>query len=695
MVAVTMPPLFSGHPTATYALRFGLLTLIYGTAVWISLWLVPATGGASLVWPVAAVGLAGLLFWGINLWPALTLSFFLVVAAGGVDPSAAVGVALGNTLEAVLGAHLLIWLGFHPLMSRLRDALGLILAAFTSTFVSATVIAASTALFITHSFSADLWTSLWIGHSVSLLSFGAFALRWGYRPFFAKSQQELFEGLALFGLVGFVSYLAAWTEFDSLGPVSLVYVLVFLLIWASLRAGPRGTTLALLIMTLISTTALLFGPDASLERAGSLLFGMQVLIGTLSIIFLLFTSITEERKEAVIALGAQVGKLEDALLKISSEDAAKSEFIAILAHELRNPLSPVLSGLEILKAKESGPKEVLHMMGAHLHTLARLLDDLLDITRISQKKFKLEREVTTLQHIIERSLEMAGPYMAERNHTFTKEMPSQDILMDADPVRLTQAVVNLLNNAAKYTPPGGTISLGLVKEGRQAVIRVRDNGQGIAIERLRKVFEPFAGGAQRSKGPGGLHIGLSLVRRMVELHAGTVVVKSGGVGQGSEFTIRLPLPAAPLEKAPEPIAPKKETRGRFSKEAMEHARAAGPVAVLVVDDNEAAAQMLCTLLEHNGHTVSLAHTGLSALDVARQTQPQVALLDIGLPDIDGYEVGKRLRAELGAQVALVALTGYGQPEDRERARQAGFDDHLVKPVSIVDVERILAQLRRA
>lgn len=230
------------------------------------------------------------------------------------------------------------------------------------------------------------------------------------------------------------------------------------------------------------------------------------------------------------------------------------------------------------------------------------------------------------------------------------------------------------------------------RQGQEVVVRVRDNGQGIAPSRLKKVFEPFAGGGQRADGPGGLHIGLSLARRMAELHQGSIEAKSPGVGEGSEFIVRLPLPAAPSPQAP---APRQEPRGRFSKEAVAAlAKQTGPMKVLVVDDNEAAAQMLATLLTHNGHAVSLAHTGFAAIEEAQKTHPQVALLDIGLPDISGYEVGRRLRASFGQEIALVALTGYGQEEDRQKATEAGFDDHLVKPVSIVDVERTLAKLKK-
>ncbi len=692
-----MQPYFPNNPALTYSARFVLLALVYAGVAWLSLTFLPAgTSGASLVWPVSAIGLAGLLFWGLNLWPALTLGLFAVLASQGFAPPVAAGVAVGNTIEALIGAYILMRVGFHPIMSRLRDTLGLILAAITSTFVSALFIAASAAAVYGPAFNIELLTGLWIGHTVSLLSFGPFVLRWGYRPLFRKTWQEVLEGIAVFGLIFVLVFFLFWTPHGSLGRISLIYILILPLIWASLRTGPRGVGLALFILATVGISGILWGYGPVDAGQPGALFGVQTLIGTLSLIFLLFTSITEERKEAVIALEGHVGQLENALEKISSEDRAKSEFIAILAHELRNPLSPVLSGLEILKTRGEVADEVrdVHrMMGAHLNTLARLLDDLLDITRISQNKFTLKKESVTLQDILGRSFEMAEPYLISRKHAFTKDIPAQDIWIDADPVRLSQVFVNLLNNAAKYTPTGGAIHLMARVEGKEVVVRVRDNGQGIPASRLRTVFEPFAGGGATGV-QAGLHIGLSLARRMAQFHDGTIEAQSGGVGEGSEFIVRLPMPAIPLPAVP---AQKREAaRGRFSKEAVAAlAKENGPMKVLVVDDNEAAAQMLATLLTHNGHIVSVAHTGFEAIEEAQARRPQVALVDIGLPDIDGYEVGRRLRAQMGGDISLVALTGYGQDEDRQKAKDAGFEDHLVKPVSIVDVERTLASLKKA
>ncbi len=386
---------------------------------------------------------------------------------------------------------------------------------------------------------------------------------------------------------------------------------------------------------------------------------------------------------------SHVDQLEVALHKIRLEDKAKSDFIAILAHELRNPLSPILSGLELMKTRGEGPKEILHMMGAHLNTLARLLDDLLDMSRISQKKFQIHRQPVKLDTVITQSLEMAAPHLAERGHTLTTVLHESDVWVDGDPVRLAQILVNLLNNAAKYTDPGGKVRLEVRRRDSYAVVTISDTGLGIEPSRLKKIFEPFGITDSSTHRAGGLHIGLSLAKRIAEIHDGTLEVHSDGIKRGSTFTVSLPLlPTTPL--LAEVLRP---GRGRFSKEAMGASRQAlGSLCVLVVDDNEAAADSLSKLLEHTGHKTLVAYDAPEALTLANTHRVNVALLDIGLPTMSGYELGTRLRQQFGKEITLVALTGYGQAEDKQKARDAGFDEHLTKPVSIVDVERVLLEL---
>jgi len=683
----------------SYIARFIVSTTVLAITVHLSLYLVPATGaGPSLVWPSAAVALAILLFWGLDLWPAIVVAFFIVLLARGYAAPPLVAVtAVANAVEALIGAYLLRhYVGFSPMFSRLRDSLGLVIAAIAASMVSATIITLGVYIINGHAMpSSAIWSGIFVGHTVSLISIGPFVLRWLYRPIFTKTSKEIIEGVAVFGSITTLTILFFWTPYTSVAGVSLIYMVTLLLIWASLRTGPRGISLALALLALVGASGVFFGygPISSTANLSQTLFSIQVLIGVLSLIFLFFTSITEERKEAVNELEAHVDQLEVALDKISYEDQAKADFIAILAHELRNPLSPVLSGVELLKMEGKGSPDVLRMMSAHLNTAARLLDDLLDISRISHKKFKLLKETVEIHAVINAALEMVQPSLELRRHKLTTELPEEDIWLEGDPVRLGQIFVNLLTNANKYTEPGGTISLRVRREKDELVATVTDSGIGIDEERLGKIFEPFGGSEGNERLPGGLRIGLSLAQRMAQMHHGSVSVESPGLNKGSTFTVRIPLPQNALLPLPHESRPGR-SRGHFSPAlTQESATKLGSMEILVVDDNEAAAQGIAKLLEHHGHKVRVAYDAPEALVLCETYVPQVAILDIGLPTMDGYRLGELLRGKLGPDLILIALTGYGQSEDRQKSKDSGFDEHMIKPVSVADLQRVLLVLR--
>ncbi len=680
----------------SYLARFVAIVAVHASIVELSLFLVPPNlPGASLVWPPSAVGLAFLWFWGLEMWPALVGAFFAVLLANGISPPLVATTALGNALEALIGAFILrYYLDFDPMLWRLRDALGLIVAAFLAALASATIISLGVGLILHDGTpSSVLWLGLWIGHTVSIITFGPFALRWFHKPYFTRTRNEWIEGMIGFGVLIALSFLMSWTPYTTIGGIPLLYVAVMVLIWVALRTGPRGIAFALLVFALILSTGVLYGHALQSPSADprQILFGVQMIIGVLSLIFLLFTSITEERKEAVIALEAHVGQLEGALQKISSEDQAKTDFIAILAHELRNPLSPIVSALELIKHNGIEPEneKLVTSIASHVHTMARLLDDLLDISRISLKRLKLQKEPVEIRSVFERALEMVHPQIEARGHRLAVELPQEEIWLHGDPVRLGQIFVNLLNNAAKYTEQGGALSLKAKRDGPTLVVEVRDSGIGISPDRLSAIFEPF-GGDTPARGSAGLRIGLSLAKRMAQMHHGTLEAHSAGEGKGSQFVVRLPLPTnmpLPLHENP------KRVRSRFSRETLARSAARDErLKILVVDDNEAAAQNLGRLLELGGHTTAIAYDAPQALALARRLEPHVALLDIGLPSMDGYQLAKELQVLL-PQIQLVAITGFGQAEDRQRAREAGFEEHMVKPVSIVDVERVLGELR--
>ncbi|MBN9522706.1 response regulator [bacterium] len=364
--------------------------------------------------------------------------------------------------------------------------------------------------------------------------------------------------------------------------------------------------------------------------------------------------------------------------ELREADRRKDEFLAMLAHELRNPLAPIRNGLAILQMADGGRDVVRRthgMMSRQVDHLGRLVDDLLDVSRITRGKVELRKEAVDLNAVLARAAEAARPTIEARRHRLIVTQPGRPVMVSADPTRLAQVVGNLLTNAAKYSDEGGRIDLTLEEDG-EAVVRVRDTGLGIPADMLPRVFDLFTQvGRTLDRSDGGLGIGLTLVKSLVELHGGTASAASGGPGKGSEFTVRLPKLAG--------------AEGSGKAEPAVAARGT-PRRVLIVDDNPDAGDSLGTLLEMAGHTVRIARSGPQGLDAAARLRPEVAVLDLGLPGMNGYELAGRLRAEpFGRDVTLVALTGYGQEEDRRRTREAGFDHHLTKPADLAALTAII------
>lgn len=371
-------------------------------------------------------------------------------------------------------------------------------------------------------------------------------------------------------------------------------------------------------------------------------------------------------------------------------DRRKNEFLAILAHELRNPLAPIRNAVQVLRLTR-GDGEALasasEMMERQVGQLVRLVDDLLDVSRISRGKIELRKERVELQSIVHHAVEAARPVVQRMNHDLQVTLSSQPIYLNADPTRLTQVVGNLLSNACKFTDKGGciwlTVEVASAAESEprnEAVIRVRDSGVGITSDQLPRIFEMFTQvDTSLERTQTGLGIGLTLVRKLVEMHGGTVEVHSGGVGQGSEFVVRLPIL---IESAPLPLEP------TASEPTTQAARR-----ILVVDDNRDSATSLAMLLQMVGHQTYTAYDGLEAVETAAMSKPDVVLLDIGLPKLNGYEACRRIREQPGGrEMVLVALTGWGQEEDRQRSKEAGFDGHLVKPVDLAVLMKLLAEV---
>jgi PAS domain S-box-containing protein len=363
---------------------------------------------------------------------------------------------------------------------------------------------------------------------------------------------------------------------------------------------------------------------------------------------------------------------EDAL---KEADRSKNEFLATLAHELRNPLAPIRAAVKILQMKSKATPDsqsALDVIERQTRQMTRLIDDLLDVARITSNKLELRREQIELRAVLDAAVETSRPLIEQRGHKLVVRASSALILIDGDLVRLAQIISNLLNNAAKYTERGGRIWLTATRKENEAIIKVRDTGIGISAETLPNIFEMFTQADRTINGSsGGLGIGLTLVKRLVEMHGGIIQAKSAGQGKGSEFIVRVPVAAALLSQ------PEIATKGRQESRR----ETAKPIRILVVDDNQDSADSLGLLLQLLGNEVRIAHDGLAAVDLANEFEPRVVLLDIGLPTLDGFEAAKRIRQQpWGKQAVMIAVTGWGEPVDRQRSKKAGFDHHLVKPV---------------
>jgi PAS domain S-box-containing protein len=396
----------------------------------------------------------------------------------------------------------------------------------------------------------------------------------------------------------------------------------------------------------------------------------------------------EAGQQAVRFVGVFVDVTDEkrAIEQLQEADRRKDEFLAVLAHELRNPLAPMRNGIALLRAKGLPNPELKwarDVIERQIDQMTHLIDDLLDMSRIRSGKIQLQRERVELDRVMHGAIEASRPLIDQYGHQLIVALPDEPIPLDGDVVRLAQVFCNLLNNAARYTPRGGRITVSARREPAAVVVSVSDNGIGIPAEMLPKVFDMFTQ-VDRSleRKRGGLGIGLTLVKKLVELHGGTIEARSEGAGKGCEFLVRLPVPAPVPERVPSPVPPEPAMSSATSRR------------VLVVDDNRDSAESLAMLLQMFGHEVRTAYDGHDAVRAARAFRPDLVLMDIGLPALNGYDAARAIRSEpWGRRVKLVAVTGWGAEEDRRRSQDAGFDHHLVKPVDFDDVLHVLADVR--
>jgi signal transduction histidine kinase len=669
-----------------------------------------ATAGVVLQFP--GVGTAVLFpsyaFLTAALWrmPPRTWWILLLAAAAGnylphrhagADVTYALATELPNTLRALIAAFGLRRFVRHPSnFDTLREMVAyLVFAVALGPCLSAL---AGAGIVRWHGAPESFWLAwqVWTLSNVltalaflPLFMFDPASLR--YRPEVSIPVRRLLEAtvlviglVAVAGGVFFTSYATS-----SVYEARLYWPLPFLL-WTAARFGPRPTSVAMLGVSALSIWGAIEqrGPFASQAPLDNLL-ELQVFLLAASVPLLLLSSLLRQQQGTAAALEKAEGERRELAAHHSAEEALreadrrKDEFIAMLGHELRNPLASIAVCLEIIRRGPSRDSEAAwanEAIGRQLQHITRLVDDLLDISRITLGKIRLNSGLADLVKIVENAIDVTRPLLDSLGHHLTVDLPEDPIRLRADAVRLTQVVANLLNNAAKYTEAGGRIHVSLRLAVDGAVLAVSDTGIGIAPEELGKIFDLFTQIPRRREPVvGGLGVGLSLVKRLVEMHGGSVSASSAGEGRGSEFVIRLPLPeyvstsGIRVRTAPAAEAPRTGRR------------------VLIADDNTDAAEGLRYLLSRQSHEVEVVHDGAQALDAVSRRNHDVVLLDIGLPILDGLEVARRVRERFGARgPLLVAVTGLGQPDDFRRTARAGFDHHLVKPIDLPLLEQLLA-----
>ena len=649
------------------------------------------TSPAVILMPVG-ISLAAVYLGRYRMWLPIACAWFFALLSSSSQPSIplVISATVAYPLQAVIGGYALRRLNFLGTLERTRCALILIAVALFVPIVAPSI--TTLVQWLAGSLSAPVWVTwsrVWAGSVMSIMVFTPLITTW-YTRRARKTPKELLETFAALAALTLAVYLTFWTTLPQLNTFVVLYGLFAVLFWVGLRLHPRIVTVALFLTAFGGMAGSIIAHPAAIALNQQLLAD-ELFVILIAPIFFILTALVEESRVVAHEAETRSRELEEANRKLSLEDQAKNEFLATLAHELRNPLAPVVSSLELMKikAEELNRLDLMQLVetaNTHNERLTRLLDDLLDISRISQKKFKLQRQNVELRPIVERATRTVDVLCKSRNHILSVSIPKETIFLEADPLRLEQILINLLTNAAKYTDIGGHIELAVVCEGeRNLRISVKDNGNGIEPHMLGKIFESFV---QSSDSNAGLGIGLSLTRRLVGLHGGRVWAQSEGLGKGSEFTVALP---GVRRQQPAPALPAAQ-RSRKVTPLVKRKKSAQQRSILVVDDNKAAADGLKKLLEHGGHSTSVVYDGLSAIERMRNDEANVVLLDIGLPDMDGYNVARRLREEHGYNpLVLIAVTGYGQDEDKAKAKEAGFNYHLTKPAGIAEIEALLAK----
>ncbi len=628
----------------------------------------------------SGVALAGLFFGGSRLSPVV---FVAALSAGLLYQATlpfAILSALTETFQSVAGGTLFRRAEVDALFRRYRDTFYLI-----STTIVISAIRPTIDLVLAYSpdhLPQPGWAQVYVAMLMSLLITTPFLMRWSAKMRFKRRPREVAEILFIFATLIAIDIALLVLEVPRLFDIPLSYFLLVPFFWIALRLRPRFVSLALIITAgfFIGSAVMSVDPNTLV----TVLYRREAALIMLAISFFIVVSLEEDRRVHTNRMKSQLATLENAVSRVISESRAKNDFIAVLAHELRNPLAPVVSNIELLKLK--GPRDeeeqhLLSVMGECMNVVRRLLDDLLDISRVTEGKVTLEFEAVNLADILLRAQISTAHLITERHQSLVMKLPKESLMIAGDPVRLEQIFSNLLTNASKYSHTGGLITANVSTKDSMAEVEIIDVGIGISADDLESIFTPFHQIEVIGSSSKGLGIGLALVNNFVGLHGGTVRAESAGIGHGSRFLVGLPL----LPKTHMLRVKKTETQKATAPHTPER------LSILVVDDNEAAAAGIGRLLELSGCSVSYAHTGTSAIEHTLAIQPMIVILDIGLPDQDGYNVARTLRTQ-GFTGRLIALTGFSTDEARDKGTTAGFDDYLVKPAGLADLRQAISEL---
>ena len=649
---------------------------IYFVAGKLGLYFATFNPSSSPVWPPAGIALTALLLGGVsNLAGDFRRRLPANITTSGAV-FASLGIASGNTLEAVVGAYLTVHCANGlKMFDRAGDFFKYVAISALAASISSTVGLSSLALAGAASSNdfTRIWLTWWLGDVGGYLLVAPFLILWIVNPAMIRDPRRSLEASFTLMAIAVVGVLVFGGALPGVGHYPLGFVSIPILVWSAFRFGQREAATAIMVLVASATWGIKqgLGPWARFANpVGSLILPQAFMI-TMAVMTLAMAAVVWERKNAEAEANQARQQAENA-------NRAKDQFLAMLGHELRNPLGALASAVRVLEIGNVPPEQAMRLrqiMARQSGHLTRLVDDLLDVGRVTAGTITLKRQPMNL-----------GEYARECVATLclNPEYAERDISLQTDPVwiegdrdRVEQILSNLLSNSVKHTSQDGKIILAVRREGDQAVVRVEDDGDGMSPDLLPQVFDLFVQAEQRSdRRGGGLGIGLTLVRRLVELHGGMVEAHSDGIGRGSVFIVTMPcveVRPEDLKRQAAPVRPEVSRR------------------ILIVEDNSDARIALRLMLERMGHQVFEADSGPSGVQSALANRPDVALVDIGLPEYDGYEVATRIRSAPNADgIILIALTGYGMPEDGRKAEQAGFDAHLVKPLDLGALAELLA-----